>query len=104
MEKIKFTIDGRAIEAQAGQTILEASLAAGIYIPFLCYHPDLPSTGDCLLCVVEVAGSGDLVVSCTAPVADGMQVITKSERLAAARRRAAGPRALRPATSTPTAT
>jgi len=88
MAKIRFTIDGRSIEADAGKTILEASLAAGIYIPFLCYHPDLPSTGDCLLCVVEVEGSDDLVVSCTAPVAVGLDVRTKSDRLVAVRRQA----------------
>ncbi len=88
MEKIKLTIDGREVAAEAGKTVLEASLAAGIYIPFLCYHPDLPSTGDCLLCVVEVEGKDDLVISCTAPVADGMKVVTKSVKLAAARRRA----------------
>jgi formate dehydrogenase (NADP+) beta subunit len=86
MEKIGLTIDGRAIEAESGKTILEVSLAAGIYIPFLCYHPDLPSTGDCLLCVVEVEGKPDLAVSCTTPVAAGMKVMTKSEKLAAARR------------------
>jgi formate dehydrogenase (NADP+) beta subunit len=85
---IKLNIDGREIETKAGKSILEASLEAGIYIPFLCYHPDLPSTGDCKLCVVEVEGNDELVISCTTPAADGMKVRTKSEKLAAARRQA----------------
>jgi formate dehydrogenase beta subunit len=88
MVKIKLDIDGREIEAEAGKSILETSLEAGIYIPFLCYHPDLSTTGDCKLCVVEVAGNDELVISCTTPVAEGMRVITKSAKLAAARRQA----------------
>jgi formate dehydrogenase beta subunit len=86
MAKIKLAIDGREIEAEAGKSILEVSLEAGIYIPFLCYHPDLSTTGDCKLCVVEVAGSEELVISCTTPIAGGMKVTTKSAKLAAARR------------------
>jgi formate dehydrogenase beta subunit len=88
MGTIKLDIDGREIEAEAGKSILETSLAAGVYIPFLCYHPDLTSTGDCKLCVVEVEGNTELVISCTTPVADGMKVRTKSDRLKAARRQA----------------
>jgi formate dehydrogenase beta subunit len=88
MGKIKLNIDGGEIEAEAGKSILEASLAAGIYIPFLCYHPDLTSTGDCKLCVVEVEGNDELVISCTTQVAEGMKVRTNSDRLKAARRQA----------------
>ncbi len=88
MSIIRLTIDGREVEAEAGKTVLEASLEAGIYIPFLCYHPDLSTTGDCGLCVVEVEGVSDLVVSCTTPVAEGMSVTTQSDRLKAARRQA----------------
>jgi formate dehydrogenase beta subunit len=86
LETIKLNIDGRDIETQPGKSILEASLDAGIYIPYLCYHPDLPTTGDCGLCVVEVEGNDELVISCTTPVAEGMAVKTQSKRLAEARR------------------
>jgi len=85
---IKLNIDGREVETQSGKSLLEASLDAGIYIPFLCYHPDLSSTGDCLLCVVEVDGRDELTVSCNTPAAEGMIVRTKTEKLAAARRQA----------------
>ena len=40
------TIDGRPVEYSEGQTILEAADAAGIYIPRLCHHPDLPPVRD----------------------------------------------------------
>jgi len=85
---IKLNIDGREIETQPGKSILEASLEAGIYIPYLCYHPDLPSTGDCKLCVVEVEGMDELAISCNTPAADGMTVRTKTEKIVKARRQA----------------
>ncbi len=85
---IKLNIDGRDIEAAEGRSILEASLDAGIYIPFLCHHPDLTPTGECSLCLVEVEGKNDLVISCNTPAANGMKVITKSDRLKSARREA----------------
>jgi NADPH-dependent glutamate synthase beta subunit-like oxidoreductase/Pyruvate/2-oxoacid:ferredoxin oxidoreductase delta subunit/ferredoxin len=85
---IKLNIDGREVETQQGKSILEASLEAGIYIPYLCYHPDLSSTGDCRLCVVEVEGMDELAISCTTPATDGMTVRTKTAKLAGARRQA----------------
>ena len=50
----KVTIDGRALDAVEGQTILETAREAGILIPTLCYHKDLSVVGACRLCVVEV--------------------------------------------------
>ena len=35
------TIDGQQVEAQEGQSVLNAALAAGIFGPHLCGHPDL---------------------------------------------------------------
>ena len=40
-EPIKFTIDGQQVDAAPGQTILQAALEAGIYIPYLCYFPNM---------------------------------------------------------------
>ncbi len=85
---IKLNIDGREVETEEGKSVLEASLDAGIYIPFLCYHPDLSPTGECGLCLVEIAGRDELVISCNTPAAAGMVVKTKSDRLKAARREA----------------
>ncbi len=47
MTMVNLTIDGRRIQAPAGSTVLEAARAAGIYIPTLCYHPDLRPEGAC---------------------------------------------------------
>lgn len=65
---------------------MEAALQAGIYIPHLCDHPDLPPGGACRLCVVEIEGVAEPVASCLTPVAAGLVVITQSDGLAARRR------------------
>ena len=88
LEIVKLNIDGRAIEAPQGKSVLEASLQADIYIPYLCYHPDLGTTGECGLCVVEVAGREDLILACKEPVAAGLTILTKTPRVADARRQA----------------
>jgi [NiFe] hydrogenase diaphorase moiety small subunit len=51
-----FSFDGDEIPFQEGQTIIEAVLAAGRWIPHLCYHRDFPPHGSCRLCVVKVEG------------------------------------------------
>lgn len=79
-------IDGQAVPFQSGQSVLEAALAANIYIPHLCTHPDLPVQANCKLCVVEIEGQPQPVCSCETPAADGMVVTTKSEELTHRRR------------------
>lgn len=50
----KLTIDGRQVEAEEGQTILEAAASLGIQIPTLCHCKAIPPAGACQVCVVEV--------------------------------------------------
>lgn len=71
-------IDGRPVATHDGQSILEAALAADIYIPHLCTHPSLPVLGECGLCVVEANGA--LVKACETKAVDGMSISLKSER------------------------
>ncbi|MBN1319467.1 MAG: FAD-dependent oxidoreductase [Thermoleophilia bacterium] len=85
---IKLTIDGREVEAPAGGSVLDAALEAGIYVPHLCHHPDLPPYGVCRLCVVEIEGVEGLAASCVTPVAEGMVVRTQSDQIGRARRMA----------------
>ena len=51
----RLTIDGREIEAKAGQTVMEAATENGIFIPYFCWHPKLSVPGNCRICVVGVA-------------------------------------------------
>lgn len=78
---INLTINGTAIEAQAGQTILDVAKQHGFEIPTLCYHKDLSPTGNCRMCVVEVKGQRFLQAACIAPVAEGMDIQTHSPRV-----------------------
>ena len=74
------------VEVDNGVTVLEAARSAGIYIPTLCYHPDLLPYGGCRLCIVEIEGMRGLPASCTTPATNGMKVITESARLTELRR------------------
>jgi formate dehydrogenase beta subunit len=83
---VKLTIDGREVEAREDASLLDAALEAGIYVPHLCDHPDLPPAGVCRLCVVEVEGLEGVVSSCVTPVREGMVARTQSEEIVRLRR------------------
>ena len=110
MDQVKLTINGQTVEVPAGTTILEAARSIDVYIPVLCSHPDLtPAEGQeaakiiyqghrkienampdelgkgCGLCVVEVEGEAELIVSCGTEVTDGMVVVTENDRVTAKR-------------------
>ncbi len=80
------TIDGRAIEAPAGTTVISAAEQAGIFIPRYCYHPGLSIAGNCRICLVEVERAPKLQIACNLPVSDGMVVRTQSEAAQEGRR------------------
>jgi formate dehydrogenase major subunit len=88
MDTVKLIIDGAAVEAPAGIHLLKAALTHGIYVPHLCYHPDLRPVGVCRLCMMDVEGRG-MVVGCMTPVAEGMVVRTDSEEIRRVRKVAA---------------
>jgi len=110
METVSFHVNNTEVKASKNSSILEATRNAEIYIPSLCYHPDLPLSrrakagtavfrageqvaGDavekefegCNLCLVEVEGKPDLVPACDTIVAEGMRVHTDTERVREAR-------------------
>ena len=78
---VAISIDGKKFDAPEGVSLLSAATAAGIYIPALCAHPDLPpscqrggSDSGCNLCVVEIAGTTGMRTSCSIAVKEGMAV------------------------------
>lgn len=83
---INLTINGKAVQAPEGSTILEAARSAGIYIPTLCYDEAVEVYGACGLCVVEAEGIPKLLRSCSAKVSEGMVVNTESERVVRSRK------------------
>ena len=83
---INLKINGMNVTAKEGVTVLEAARSAGIKIPTLCYLKDINEIGACRLCVVEVKGAERLCAACNTVVAEGMEVLTNSPRVIAARR------------------
>lgn len=107
---VNLTIDGKEVEAREGQTILSSALESNIYIPYLCFHPDLPSFAEvtpldvcyrgqemyrfesggknyqgCGLCLVKIEGKEEPVLSCATQVEEGMVVTTSTPQIEALR-------------------
>lgn len=86
MEMVNLKINGMPISVPQGTTILEAARQMGIEIPTLCYLREINEIGACRICTVEVKGMRNLVAACVYPVAEGMEVLTNSKRVFAARK------------------
>ena len=78
---VTLTIDGRSVTAPEGTSLMRAAALAGVDISRLCATDSLAAFGSCRLCLVEIEGRGGTPASCTTPVAEGMAVSTRSERL-----------------------
>ena len=81
---ISLTIDGKQINVAEGVMLLQATQVAGIYVPTLCNHPDLPPGGECGLCIVEVNAA--TVPACETKAENGMVVQTNTEQVKSIRR------------------
>jgi NADH-quinone oxidoreductase subunit G len=79
-ETVTIKVDGKDVEARAGEMIIAAAERAGTYIPRFCYHPRMRPVGMCRMCLVEVNGPRGpmLTPSCFVPVAEGQEIITDS--------------------------
>ena len=112
MGEITLTIDDIQVTVPEGTKVLDAAQQAGIYIPQLCFHPDLPPAPGmkpaefvyrgnelikgfasdkefegCQLCVVEIEGMPGFPTACATPVAEGMVVHTNTSEVQELRRR-----------------
>lgn len=113
MAEISLTIDDKEVITEAGKTVLQAALEAGIYIPTLCSHPDLPNfttvkpsefiyrgeekiiteehsalEGGCMLCLIQMEGEEGLFFSCQTEAKPGMKISTSSPEIQEERRKA----------------
>jgi formate dehydrogenase major subunit len=88
MTVLSLTIDGLPVQAEPGQTILQAARKAGIAIPTLCHVEGFQPSTSCFLCVVQIQGRAGLWPSCAMPVTEGLTVITNSDDIRAARKTA----------------
>jgi len=88
-EEVMFFLDDKPFKVRAGEKILWAALDHGVYIPHLCAERRRKEPfGACRLCFVEVEGRDLPVLSCSEPVAEGMRVRTRSDRVDRLRRTA----------------
>src|SRR4029079_493104 len=78
---VTLTIDGRAVTVPEGTSIMRAAMDAGVEIPKLCATDMLDAFGSCRVCLVEIDGRAGTPASCTTPVAQGIVVKTRTERL-----------------------
>ena len=85
---VKFTLDGKEVEAQAGLTIWEVANGRGLVIPHLCHKPapGYRPDGNCRACMVEIEGERTLAASCIREPGEGMVVTTNSARAENARK------------------
>jgi NADPH-dependent glutamate synthase beta subunit-like oxidoreductase len=110
----EITINGNKVNVDRGENLLQAILEAGVYLPHLCYHPDLPPWKDqkpsevvywgkevsksstsslvpekeegCRLCLVEMEGVNQPQRACILQVEEGMVIETDTLRLRELRR------------------
>ena len=57
-EQISIVIDDKRVQTRSGAVALEAAIEAGIYVPYLCYHPGMKPFAACRL--VPVQGGGEV--------------------------------------------
>lgn len=79
-QPIRFSLNGRQLEALPGETILQAAKRAGIEIPHLCYKEGYREVGNCRSCMVEIKGERVLAPSCCRQPNEGMEVSSDNER------------------------
>ncbi len=79
-----FRLDGKPIAFKDGDTIMDAALRAGEYIPHLCHNPEFTPHGSCRVCLVNA--DGRQVSACTQPAAENMEVDNASDSIMDQRR------------------
>ncbi len=79
---VQIQVDGKILRVNPDQTVLEACLENGVYIPNLCFmksreHPH----ASCRLCFVEVEDRPKPVTACTLKVQEGLTIRTDTPRV-----------------------
>jgi [NiFe] hydrogenase diaphorase moiety small subunit len=79
MSENTFMLDGESIPFSPGQTIIQAAMAVGKYIPHLCFNPEFKPHGSCKICTVKA--NGRPTASCTQLAQSGMAVESDTEEI-----------------------
>ena len=81
----KCTIDGKQVEFEPGENLVEVAKRVGIEIPVFCYHPGLSEVAQCRMCAVDVEKMPKIQTACSTQAQEGMVVNTQTERVKKAR-------------------
>ncbi len=85
-DQLEIEVNGVTLPARKGQMLIEATDAAGIYVPRFCYHAKLSVAANCRMCLVEVEKAPKPLPACATPVMDGMKVFTDSPKAISAQK------------------
>src|SRR5690242_1182289 len=117
IEKIKVKVDGHELEVPKttpdpisgkplATTMIQACALANVDVPHYCYHPRLPVSGNCRMCLVEfgtpamgpdrkpilnpdgtakIAKSPRPAIACATPISPGMEIYTSTPSVKAMR-------------------
>jgi ferredoxin len=83
---LKIKLNNATIQVAEGTKLLEAAAREGITIPAMCMNGELEHFTSCMVCLVKDQNTGKLIPSCSAKVADGMDIITMDDEIAEARK------------------
>ena len=83
---VNIEVDGKPVEAEPGQMVIEVTDKVGAYVPRFCYHEKLSVAANCRMCLVDIEGAPKPIPACAQPVNEGMKIFTKSPRAIAAQK------------------
>ncbi len=84
----EFILDGKTVQAKAGETVLQVATREGITIPSLCFNGKVSHTTSCFVCVVKDCKTGKFLPSCAARPAPGQEIDASGEEVKSMRKTA----------------
>ncbi len=85
-KKVNIFLNGKHIQAEEGEYVLNVAKRNGVEIPTLCNDPRLEPYSSCFVCVVEIEGMRGLQPSCSTRVSEGMKITTDNEKVRKSRK------------------
>src|SRR5881394_1806479 len=83
---INLEIDGRSVQVENGQTVMDGASKLGIFVPHFCYHEKLSIAANCRMCLVQVEKAPKPLPACATPATEGMKVQTHSTQAVTAQK------------------
>lgn len=85
---MKIRIDDIEVEAEKGQTVLDAARKAGLQIPTLCHGDGLEHYSSCMVCIVKDIRRNSFVPSCSSLCQEDMEIDASGDEVLRLRKKA----------------